>query len=81
MELFVIVLLLTVCNMLCLIIGVKEGIKASRGEEVMLPNPVRAVREHKEQKEASRKDQAMEDMSYNIDIYDGTGLGQRDISI
>lgn len=81
MELFVIVLLLTVCNMLCLIIGVKVGIKASRGEEVMLPNPVRAVREHKEQKEASRKDQAMEDMSYNIDIYDGTGLGQRDISI
>lgn len=81
MELFVIVLLLTVCNMLCLIIGVKVGIKASRGEEVMLPNPVRAVREHKEQKEASRKDQVMEDMSYNIDIYDGTGLGQRDISI
>ena len=81
MELFVIVLLLTVCNMLCLIIGVKVGIKASRGEEVMLPNPVRAVREHKEQKEASRKDQAMENMSYNIDIYDGTGLGQRDISI
>lgn len=81
MELFVIVLLLTVCNMLCLIIGVKVGIKASRGEEVMLPNPVRAVREHKEQKEASRKDQVMEDMSYNIDIYDGTGLGQKDISI
>lgn len=62
-------------------LGLKNGQKLSKNEEVVVPNvnPVKVVTEEKEKHEEKKKQQAYEIMMSNIDNYDGTGLGQKDI--
>lgn len=67
------------CCIVCLIIGVDVGMKASRGEEIKLPNPVEKAQSFKDTQEYRKQQDAVETMLYNIDVYDGTGLGQKDI--
>ena len=68
-------------NMVCFIIGAKVGQAVSNGEKVETPtvNPLKAYREHQERKEAQQEQNVIEAMLYNIDVYDGTGNGQRDV--
>ena len=69
----------------CFITGAKLGQKVTKGEEIKVPsvNPVQAVREHKETKEADEKAKMvqfkMETILQNIDKYDGTTKGQEDV--
>lgn len=65
----------------CFLIGAKVGQKVSNGERVELPsvNPIKAVREHKEQKEAEMEQDKLETILRNIERYDGTGRGQEDV--
>lgn len=67
------------CCIVCLIIGVNVGMKASHGEEIKLPNPVEKAQSFKDTQEYKKQQDAVETMLYNIDVYDGTGLGQKDI--
>ena len=62
-------------------LGLKNGQKLSKNEEVVVPNvnPVKVVTEEIEKHEEKKKQQAYEIMMSNIDNYDGTGLGQKDI--
>ena len=62
-------------------LGLKNGQRLSKNEEVILPNvnPVKVVTEEIEKHEEKKKQQAYEIMMSNIDNYDGTGLGQQDI--
>lgn len=62
-------------------LGLKNGQRLSKNEEVVVPNvnPVKVVTEEIEKHEEKKKQQAYEIMMSNIDIYDGTGLGQQDI--
>ena len=68
-------------NIVCFIIGAKVGQTVSNGEKVETPtvNPLKAYREHQERKEAQQEQNVIEAMLYNIDVYDGTGNGQRDV--
>lgn len=61
--------------------GLKNGQKLSKNEEIVLPNinPVKVIREEKEKHEAKKKQEAYEIMMSNIDNYDGTSTGQREI--
>lgn len=82
-ELFIILLLAvtgTLCCV-CFFIGAKVGQKVSKGEEIKLPsiNPVKAVREHEERRAAEREQTRLETIMENIEAYDGTGYGQRDV--
>lgn len=63
------------------ILGARVGQKIVKGEEVKieLPNPVNKIREHKEIKEAEKEQTKMDIMVENIDNYDGTDLGQKEI--
>lgn len=83
MDVLLLVVFICLSNIFCLVVGVKVGQKAYRGEEtaVKLPNPVEKVKAFKESKENQKEQEAIKDMLYNIDVYDGTGLGQRDISL
>lgn len=79
------ILLCTVFGVFILIsfvIGVRIGQKVSNDEPIRL-NPVRAIDEYKEEKEVKRQIKEFESklnvMLDNIDSYDGTGLGQKDI--
>lgn len=79
MEYLLLVVFICLSNIACLIAGAKVGQKAYRGEEIKLPNPVEKVKSIKETQEYRKEQEALDTMLYNIDVYDGTGLGQRDI--
>jgi hypothetical protein len=68
-------------NILCFIVGARVGQKVTKGEEVELPsvNPMEAIREHQEKKEAQREQDRMDTILRNIEGYDGTSYGQEDV--
>ena len=68
-------------NIACFFIGAKVGQMVAKGEpiEVSLPDPLKAIREHEERKEAKREQDKYETILRNIDNYDGTEHGQEDI--
>lgn len=65
-------------NIACFIIGAKVGQKVSRGETV-LPAPSEAIREHKEKAMQEQEMDRMSTLLHNIDNYNGTSIGQRDV--
>lgn len=79
METLLIALIISFSNIACLIIG----LKIKDGKKIKISSPVEMVKEHKENKETrqeeKQKQKALETMLYNIDIYDGTEFGQKDI--
>jgi hypothetical protein len=68
-------------NILCFAIGAKVGQTVSKGEEITLPsvNPVEAIRKHEAKKEAEFEQSKIDAILQNIDNYDGTGYGQKDV--
>ena len=62
-------------------LGLKNGQKLKNEEEIKIPeiNPVKIVRNEIETFEQKKKQDAYDTMMANIDNYDGTGLGQKDI--
>lgn len=70
-------------NIVCFFIGAKVGQKVVKGEDVQLPNPIKAVHEsietYKETKEAEKEQNYYDTILHNIDVYDGSPAGQREI--
>ena len=85
METVLICMVLGVGMLTAFVIGAKVGQAVSKGEKVELsiPNPVEAVRESVERREARREAKAKTDrfeaIMQNIDNYDGTSMGQREV--
>ena len=70
----------TLC-LACFFVGAMIGQKVSRGEALELPkiDPLKAIREHQDRKEAERERDRYDAIMRNIDSYDGTGAHQEDI--
>jgi hypothetical protein len=66
-------------NVVCFFIGAMVGQKVNRGEALKIPDPVEAIRENKERREARREADRYETIMQNIDRYDGTGNGQKEV--
>ena len=68
-------------NVVCFIIGAKVGQTVIKGEKIEAPslNPLKAIREHQERKEAEREQEKYEAILRNIENYDGTGAHQEDV--
>lgn len=81
METIVLVVLMGGMNLLAFLIGAKTAQKVDKGEEIELPtlNPMQVYREHREQSEANKEQERLNIMMENINNYDGTGVGQKDI--
>lgn len=81
METIALLFLFGVFIILAYTLGLKNGQKLKNDEEIKIPeiNPVRIVRNEIETFEQRKKQKAYDTMMANIDNYDGTGLGQRDI--
>lgn len=64
------------------VIGVILGQKLNRNEKIEV-NPVKAIEDYKEEREYKREIQQeqtkLDIMLENIDNYDGTGIGQKNI--
>jgi hypothetical protein len=69
-------------NAFVFILGAKTGQKVVKGEEVELPslNPLEAYRKHEARKEAEAKQDKFDTIMQNIECYDGTGRGQKDVN-
>ena len=65
----------------CFVIGAKVGQKVSKGEEIELPslNPLEVYRKHEAKREAEREQDKIDTIMQNIECYDGTGRGQKDV--
>lgn len=81
METIALLFLFGVFIILSYTLGLKNGQKLKNNEEIKIPeiNPVKIVRNEIETFEQKKKQDAYDTMMANIDNYDGTGLGQKDI--
>ena len=70
-------------NILCFFIGAKVGQKVVKNEELKLPNPIKTIKEdiqtYEETKEAMKEQEKLDIIAYNIDTYNGTSIGQKEI--
>jgi hypothetical protein len=74
-------LIMGMTNVLCFMIGAKVGQKVVKGEPVELPslNPMDAVREHQSKRQAEMEMDKVETILRNMEAYDGTSNGQKDV--
>lgn len=83
MEIWGILMLviMTASNIVCLVMGAKIGQQVAKGQPVKvdLPNPVAAIKEHREESQTAAKQSQVEAILRNIDRYDGSPLGQEEI--
>ena len=75
------VLAVGILCIVCFWLGAKVGQTVSKGEEIKLPtvNPLKAYREHEAKKEAEMEQDRINTIMQNIESYDGTGNGQREV--
>lgn len=70
--------------LLSFVIGVRIGQKVNNNEPIEL-NPVKVYKDYKEEEESKRQlkfsEEVMNTMLENIDNYNGTAEGQKDIKI
>ena len=81
MEAIVILTICTLLNVVCFLIGAKVGQKVDKGEDIELPsiNPMKAYREAQDRKQAEREADKLDTILQNIEAYDGTSMGQKDV--
>ena len=67
--------------MACFLLGAMLGKAACKGEKAELPavNPMKAWENRQEKKEAQKEQDRMDVILQNIESYDGTGYGQKDV--
>lgn len=81
METIALLFLFGIFIILSYTLGLKNGQKLKNNEEIKIPeiNPVKIVRNEIETSKQKKKQDAYDTIMANIDNYDGTGLGQKDI--
>lgn len=75
------ILIVGILNILCFLIGAKVGQKVDKGENINLPqiNPISIVQELRNKKKTEEMQEQIEAIMHNVEIYDGTSSGQRDV--
>jgi hypothetical protein len=80
MELLLVLITGALC-VACFFVGAKVGQAASKGEPIELPkpDPMKAIREHQERKQAQAEQEKYDAIMRNIENYDGTERGQEEV--
>lgn len=75
------VIAVSLLNILCFVIGARIGQKTANGESIELPtvNPINQIRAKHDRRKAEEEAEKLETILRNIESYDGTGKGQKDI--
>ena len=78
---YLVILITGFLCLVCFVAGAKVGQKVVKGEPIELPtiNPMELYREHEAKKEAARAQDKLETIMSNIESYDGTANGQKDV--
>ena len=74
-------LIMGAVNVACFIIGAKVGQTVSKGERIEAPtfNPVKAIQEREDRRQAKAEQDRVDTILRNIEAYDGTERGQEDV--
>lgn len=75
------ILIVGTLNVVCFFVGAKVGQSVVKGEAIEIPtlNPMRAYREAQDKRQAQREADKLETIMQNIEAYDGTGNGQKEV--
>lgn len=80
---FIAFIVVVISNLISLVVGAKIGQSVIHGKEIKIPNPItsvkEAIEEFQDEREQNEEQERVKTMLENIDIYDGTGLGQKDV--
>ena len=71
-------IIISILNIVCFLIGAIVGQRVFERKPVIV-NPVKEIKEYKEEKEISKEEQRFKDIADNIDAYNGTSIGQKKI--
>lgn len=72
-------LVVSTLNIVCFFIGANIGQKSVKGEDIKLPNLYKSAAEYQNRKEAKKQQDKVDTILQNIENYDGTGRGQKDV--
>lgn len=78
-----IIISLGIINILCFLIGAKTGQMVLKNKDIKIlsvPNPIKKVKEYRQYQDEQSYQENVKNMWDNINSYDGTGLGQKDIN-
>lgn len=81
METIILIISIGIMNILCFFIGAKVGQKVIKGETIEIPKiePIKKIREYNENREVLKMQEKDRVINENIDNYNGTSLGQKDL--
>ena len=72
-------------NVACFAVGAKVGQQVAKDEPVKVPNPVAEIKEARRkqeaQKEGDRQRKWLETVLENVDCYDGSAKGQKNVPV
>lgn len=78
----IVLLISSISNILCFLIGAKIGQKTIKGEDIEI-NPIKVIKEDIEEakinKEIELQNQEFKKELENIDNYDGTSINQKEL--
>ena len=80
MDILLVLTVGTLC-IVCFFVGAKVGQTVSKGEKIEAPsvNPMKAIQEHRDRKQAEAEQTRLDTIVRNIEAYDGTARGQQDV--
>ena len=79
METLLLIAVVSGMNLLCFLAGARIRQKVDRGEDLKIVSPAEVVQQREKQKQEDREMAILEAQLQNIDIYDGTSKGQKEI--
>ncbi len=81
MELIFTIFTLGALNIVCFFIGAKIGQKVVKGEEIKAPEITipTPIRDYQKKKQAEAEQEKIDTIMQNIERYDGTSMGQKDV--
>ena len=68
-------------NIVCFFVGAKIGQKVVKGEEIKAPEIAipTPIRDYQKKKQAEAEQEKIDTIMQNIERYDGTSMGQKDV--
>lgn len=82
METLLIIAAVGTLNVVCFFVGAKVGQTVASGKDIEVPtikSPLEMVKDHQEKKAYEHERNKINTLLANIDNYDGTSIGQKDI--
>ena len=80
-ECILLLLVVGTLNIVCFFVGANVGQKVDKDKPVELPNinPMKAIREREDRRIAEKEQRTLDTILENIDNYNGTSQGQKDV--